>query len=75
MPLWVPQVTEAACLVAALLAGVGAGVYPDLGTAVKSAVCVERRFDPGPDSAVAYEERYRLYKQMYPTLIALQRQI
>ena len=46
-------------------------VYPDLGTAVKRAVCVERRIDPQPDSAAAYEERYRLYKQICPTLISL----
>ena len=38
VPLRVPQVTEAACLGAALLAGVGAGVYPSFAAAVERAV-------------------------------------
>ncbi len=75
IPLRVPRVTEAACLGAALLAGVGAGIYPDLATAVARAVRLDRRVEPQPESAAAYEEKYRLYEQVYPTLIGLQRQI
>jgi xylulokinase len=75
VPLRVPQVTEAACLGAALLAGVAAGTYPDLTTAVEQTVHLQRRVDPREDSAVAYDRRYQLYAQMYPTLIALQRQL
>ena len=75
VPLRVPQVTEAACLGAALLAGVGAGVYPDLAMAVAQTVHLERRIEPRADSTRAYDARYRLYQQVYPTLIALQRQL
>ncbi|GAB4540905.1 MAG: xylulokinase [Anaerolineae bacterium] len=74
-PLRVPQVTEAACLGAALLAGVAAGVYPDLATAVARTVHLEKRVEPQPDSVSAYNERYQLYRQVYPTLIGLQRQL
>jgi xylulokinase len=75
VPLRVPQVTEAACLGAALLAGTAAGVYPDLETAVAQTVQVERQVKPQPDSVAAYAPRYQLYRQLYPTLIVLQRQL
>jgi len=75
IPLRVPQVTEAACLGAALLAGTAAGTYPDLPTAVERTVRLEQRVEPRPESVAAYEERYRLYQQLYPTLIGLQRQL
>ena len=75
IPLRVPQVTEAACLGAALLAGTAAGTYPDLPTAVERTVRLEQRVEPRPESVAAYEERYRLYQQVYPTLIDLQRQL
>jgi xylulokinase len=71
----VPQVTEAACLGAALLAGVAAGTYPDLAAAVARTVHVERRVEPQAESVAAYDERHQLYRRMYPTLIDLQRQL
>lgn len=75
VPLRVPQVTEAACLGAALLAGVAAGAYPDIDTAVAQTVHLERHVEPQPDSVSAYDARYQLYRQVYPTLIDLQRQL
>lgn len=69
----VPEVTEAACLGAALLGGVAAGVYPDLNAAVDRTVHLHRRIEPAADTP--YEELYRLYQQVYPTLIPLQRQL
>jgi xylulokinase len=75
VPQRVPQITEAACLGAALLAGVAAGVYPDIGTAVAQTVHLERRIEPQADSVSAYDARYQLYRQVYPTLIDLQRQL
>jgi len=75
VPLRVPQVTEAACLGAALLAGVAAGIYPDVATAVTQTVHLQRRIEPRADNMSAYDERYQLYRQMYPTLITLQRQL
>jgi xylulokinase len=71
----VPQVTEAACLGAALLAGVAAGSYPDVPTAVLQTVHFQKQIEPQSDSAAAYAERYQLYQQLYPTLIDLQRQL
>lgn len=75
VPLQVPQLTEAACRGAALLAGVAAGTYPDIQTAAAHTVHFQKRIEPQPDSAAAYTERYQLYQQLYPTVINLQRQL
>jgi xylulokinase len=74
-PLLVPQVTEAACLGAALLAGVGAGVYAGLAEAVAETVHLTRRVDPQPALTAAYDARYALYRQLYPALRSLNRQL
>jgi len=75
VPLRVPQVTEAACLGAALLAGVAAGVYPDLEAAVARTVRLKRRIEPRSESVAAYEAKYALYREVYPALIDLQRKL
>jgi DNA-binding GntR family transcriptional regulator len=73
LPLRVTAVTEAACLGAALLAGVGAGVYASLAEAVQEAVRLpEERLVPDPVQQVAYEERYRVYRELYPALMLLE---
>ncbi|MBN1400273.1 MAG: hypothetical protein JXA74_05530 [Anaerolineae bacterium] len=71
VPLNVPQVTEAACLGAALLAGVGVGVYPSLEEAVAQAVSLNQRVEPQSGSQEAYQARYALYREVYPTLKGL----
>jgi xylulokinase len=75
VPLYVPDVTEAACLGAALLAGVASGVYPDLQSAVTQTVRLDRRVEPQADRVSAYDARYQLYRQVYPTVIDLQRRL
>lgn len=71
MSLRVPEVTDAACLGAALLAGVGAGVYADLASAVAQTVHLQEQVFPRPKSIAAYDTRYALYRQIYPALSAL----
>jgi xylulokinase len=68
VPLRVPRVTEAACLGAALLAGVACGAYRDIETAVNSAVCLDHRFVPDLQSRAAYATRFETYGQLYPAL-------
>lgn len=75
VPLRVPQVTEAACLGAALLAGVAVGVYPDFETAVSQTVHLVRYVEPQSESVAAYDRRYALYRKVYPTLSDLHRQM
>jgi xylulokinase len=74
IPLRVPEVTEAACLGAALLAGVAAGIYPDVAAAVTQTVHLQRWIEPESANAAAYDDKYELYRQVYPTLIPLHRQ-
>ena len=74
-PLRVPQVTEAACLGAALLAGVGAGVFRDYAAAVAQCVQWRQRVLPESDVVAAYAPRYALYQQVYPRLAELLHQI
>lgn len=61
LPVEVTDSHEAGARGAALLAGVGTGVYPDLLTAVGRAVRVARRQDPRPDRAAWHQDRYRRY--------------
>ena len=68
IPLAVPQVTEAACLGAALLGGVAAGVYGSFDEAVQTAVRIRERVEPQTEESAAYAPRFELYRQMYPLL-------
>jgi len=71
-PLRVPQVTESACLGAAVLAGVACGVYPDIETAVNRTVHLGRQITPDGRNTVAYEKRFQTYTRLYPALKGLQ---
>lgn len=64
----VPQITEAACLGAAVLAAVGAGTEPDIASCVDHAVRCDRTIEPQREQAGRYDRRYRLYGKLYPAL-------
>lgn len=74
-PLRVPGVTEAACLGAAMLAGVACGVYPDAETAASRTVHLDRSITPDGDIAAAYEERFKIYTGLYPALKSLHQRL
>ncbi len=59
---------DAACLGAAMLAGVGAGMYPSLPEAARIIVRIKDVYDPDPAEAARYAETYALYRDLYPTL-------
>ena len=61
------NVTQGAAYGAALLAGVGAGIYPSVGEACGRAIRVTGRHSPGPASAV-YADFYPRYQALYPAL-------
>jgi xylulokinase len=71
VPLRIPQITEAACLGTALLAGAAAGVYPSLPEAVAQTVRFPTRVEPGAEQAAQYEERYQGYRELYPAVRAI----
>lgn len=57
----VPAESETACLGAAMLAGVGAGVYSSLDDALGNAVAIGRRIVPGGDD---YTSAYAAYRAL-----------
>jgi xylulokinase len=59
--------TEGAAYGAALLAGVGAGVWPSVEAAGDAAVRVTGTIAPGPDAAT-YDRLYPHYRALYPVL-------
>ncbi|NDJ77284.1 MAG: xylulokinase [Chloroflexi bacterium] len=63
----VAEAIEGAAYGAALLAGVGGGVWPDVPTAARQTVKLGERINPG-DAASAYEPVYQLYRDLYPAL-------
>jgi xylulokinase len=65
------DVSEAACLGAAMLAGWAAGAYGSLDDATENLVRVTETFEPQPAEVARYEQMYALYRELYPTLRAL----
>lgn len=59
--------TEGAAYGAALLAGVGAGVWQNVERACETAIRVTANTPPGPDSE-SYQEFYPRYQALYPSL-------
>jgi xylulokinase len=70
-PLARPRITEAGALGAAILAGLGAGVFSSMEEAVSALVQVERVFTPDVGRHRQYEERFVLYGRLYPFSRAL----
>ncbi len=60
--------TEGAAFGAALLAGVGFGVWPGVPEACRQVVQIVDRVVPQADEVAAYEGLYPLYRQLYPAL-------
>jgi xylulokinase len=60
--------THIEVLGAALLAGFGVGVYPDLPATLKNIVQVDREFHPEPATRGGYSQLYTMYKELYPQL-------
>jgi xylulokinase len=60
--------TEGAGVGAAILAGVGVGLWSSVPTACESAVSTGRVIRPEPNSAAAYAEPYDGFRSLYPAL-------
>ena len=67
-PIVVPASDTATTLGAAMLAGVGTGLYKDFGEAVSLTVQTRRRHEPNPENREIYEKNYRVYLQLYNQL-------
>ncbi|MBV9820542.1 MAG: hypothetical protein JOZ07_19615 [Solirubrobacterales bacterium] len=71
IPIAFTKVSEGPVLGAAIQAGVGAGIYPDLPTAVEAMVSRERTLEPDP----ARHEEYRYWNERYRDLYAALREL
>jgi xylulokinase len=60
--------TEGAAFGAALLAGVGAGAWPDVDTACQTTINLTGTTEPQAVGVAGYEPIYALYRSLYPAL-------
>jgi xylulokinase len=70
VPVAVPRVPEAALMGAAVLAGVGAGVVPDVTAGANRMVRIARVIEPDPARHEWYSGLYDVYQRLYPDLRA-----
>jgi len=68
LPVEVPKCSEASSLGAAILAGVGAGVYKDINEAVEIAASIKKTFSPQAGNTLRYKKIYRDYLDLYQKL-------
>lgn len=67
----VPKVTEATALGAAMAAGVGAGIYEDLQSAVKKLVVWDKEYLPNMDNHDKYKEIKDIWQKAYDKQLEL----
>ncbi|HHV09942.1 MAG TPA: xylulokinase [Clostridiales bacterium] len=67
-PIVVPSSDTATTLGAAILAGVGVGVYKDFEEAIRTTVKVTRRHEPNRENQECYQENYETYLELYRSL-------
>jgi xylulokinase len=60
--------TEGAAYGAALLAGVGAGIWPDVASACKVCVKTTGNTQPEPSQVAVYQKAYPIFQELYPAL-------
>lgn len=60
--------TEGAAYGAALLAGVGTGLWPDVDSACQATVRITGQTIPDAQTAAQYQQSYALYRDLYPAL-------
>jgi xylulokinase len=75
IPVVAPRVTEAAALGAALLAGLGAGLYPSAAEASDRSLQLAETYLPDPDRHARYTRQYELYRQVYPAVAPIAHQL
>ncbi|RJP19021.1 MAG: hypothetical protein C4527_27810 [Candidatus Omnitrophota bacterium] len=68
LPISVPAVSEAGCLGCAILAGSATGVYASIREAARQLARIERTYEPQPENHKIYNDRFVLYKEIYPKL-------
>jgi xylulokinase len=70
-PVEIVEAEEGGAYGAALLAGVGGGVWPTVDAACESVVRVATRVEPNPQAARLMERQYEMFRALYPALRAV----
>jgi xylulokinase len=74
-PVETVQAEEGAAYGAALLAGVGAGVWPSVDAACDAVVRVAKRTSPDPGAVIVMRESYAKYRRIYPALRSINQSV
>jgi xylulokinase len=68
VPMVTLQTSEGGALGTAILAGVATGVYGSIDEAVTNLIREQDHFEPRPEMVERYDERFEIYKKLYPIL-------
>jgi len=68
VPVAVPAEVDTAMLGSAIVGAVGIGAAPDLPSAIEGMVRFAARLEPDPATRAVYDERYAVYRSLYPAL-------
>jgi xylulokinase len=68
LPVLVPRTSVGSPFGAAILAGMGAGVYPDVRKSLSEMIKLEKRFEPNPANHERYSRSYQVYRDIYEHL-------
>ena len=68
LPVRIPKVADLACVGAAILAGVGAGLYPSCEAGYKAFAIEETIVEPNPEMTATYKEIFEKYKKQAAVL-------
>ena len=74
-PIETPEIEEATPLGAAILAGIGVGLYKDEQDAFERVYKPGKVYEPNAKLASLYAERFEIYKQLYPALAPISRRL
>jgi xylulokinase len=75
LPIDVPDIEEATTLGAAILAGIGSGLYRNEQDAFERVYRPGKTYRPDPQLSARYAAGYRIYKQLYPALHSISHQL
>jgi xylulokinase len=68
MPVVIPRASVGSPYGAAILAGMGAGAFPDVRKSLAEMVHLERRFEPDPANHEKYTRIYQIFRDIYDHL-------
>lgn len=71
LPVHIPKVKEATALGAAILAGIGIGIYDNVESTIKKIVQIEETYYPNSNNHVLYTEMYSQWKKVYVAQLSL----